>query len=134
MLYAYTSICLHMLLIVVGGGDCMEGGTTTGKGRHATQVELRLAFDTSNTFLTHFLRPQASGLSDLSADHDKSRAASTKDDIGSTSMTTMQPLPVSSKSQTFNQIGNPGPGRQPERWRPIRGIGRDPQHSALILM
>ena len=59
MLYAYTSICLHMLLTVVGGGDCMEGGTTTGKGRHATQVELRLGFDTSHTFLTHFLRPQA---------------------------------------------------------------------------
>lgn len=130
MLYAYTSICLHMLLTVVGGGDCMEGGTTTGKGRHATQVELRLAFDTSSTFLTHFLRPQAY----LTYRPIMTSPASTKDNIGSTSMNTMQPLPVSSKSQTFNQIGNPGPGRQPERWRPIRGIGRDPQHSALILM
>ena len=126
MLYAYTSICLHMLLTVVGGGDCMEGGTTTGKGRHATQVELRLAFDTSNTFLTHFLRPQASGLSDRSADHDKSRAASTKDDIGSTSMTTMQPLPVSNKSQTFNQSEILDPDVNPSDGVPFGGLDEIP--------
>ena len=50
---------LTLASLTVVGGDCMEGGTTTGKGRHATQVELRLGFDTSHTFLTHFLRPQA---------------------------------------------------------------------------
>ena len=118
-----------MLLTVVGGGDCMEGGTTTGKGRHATQVELRLAFDTSHTFLT---LPQASGLSDLSADHDKSRIHERQHwqhvDEHNAATTSVQQVP------NVQSIGNPGPGRQPERWRPIRGIGRDPQHSALILM